>query len=186
MQEFDNTVNNQQFEPSQMEKEANFGENINQEPQSTEIPQPSFPNEPQLNKVEDVLAQHIKKPTPTVTTDNSITPDKTFDKHNNDFVTVQPVKFASFENDELVIGTPRKNLDIMQDVNIKITVELGRAKMKVKKILDMNKGTIIEINKVAGEQVELYVCGKLVAFGEVIVIEDKFGLRITSIAETRN
>ena len=100
-------------------------------------------------------------------------------------VTVQPVKFANFENDEFVVGMPRKNIDIMQDVDIKVTVELGRTKMKVRKVLDMAKGTIIEINKVAGEQVELYVCGKLVAYGEVIVIEDKFGLRITSIAENK-
>lgn len=107
-------------------------------------------------------------------------------EEDNGLVTVQPVKFANFENDEFIVGTPRKNIDIMQDVNIKTTVELGRTKMKVRKILDMTKGTIIEINKVAGEQVELYVCGKLVACGEVIVIEDKFGLRVTSIAETRN
>ena len=73
----------------------------------------------------------------------------------------------------------------MQDIMIKVTVELGRCKMKLKKVLDIQKGSIIEINKVAGEQVELFVSGKLVAIGEVIVMEDKFGLRITSIVEDK-
>lgn len=121
----------------------------------------------------------------TVITDTSITLGETRDKKYDEIVTVQPVTFASFENDELVVGPPRKNLDIMQDVHIRITVELGRTRMKVKKLLDITKGTIIEINKVAGEQAELFVCGKLVAIGEVIVIEDKFGLKITSIVETK-
>ncbi len=105
---------------------------------------------------------------------------------DDEVITVKPIRFASFENEVSAVGTPRKNLDIMQDVKAKITVELGRCKMKVKKVLDIQKGSIIEINKVAGEQVELFVCGKLVAHGEVIVIEDKFGLRITSIIEDKS
>ncbi len=102
---------------------------------------------------------------------------------NLDMVTVSPVEFSSFDDEETILSeNPKKNLDIVQDVKMHITVELGRARCSVKKILDFQKGSIVELNKVAGEQVELYANGKFVAYGEVIVIEDKFGLRVTSIA----
>ncbi len=137
--------------------------------------------------VEEVVSPHqanIKREK-TVEADTTISLGETFDKQEDEIVTVQPIKFASFENDQIALGTPKKNLDIMQDIMIKVTVELGRCKMKLKKVLDIQKGSIIEINKVAGEQVELFVSGKLVAIGEVIVMEDKFGLRITSIVEDK-
>ena|GEM_PF-6749132 len=107
------------------------------------------------------------------------------DKKFDELVTVQPVRFANFDNDDQTVGPPRKNLDIMQDVGMRLTVELGRTRMKVRKLLDITKGSIIEIDKMAGDQAELFVCGKLVARGEVIVIEDKFGLRIASIVEQK-
>lgn len=100
-----------------------------------------------------------------------------------DLVTVSPVEFSSFDEQECHLSSNiKRNVDILQDVKMHITVELGRARCSVKRILDFNKGSIVELNKVAGEQVELYANGKFVAYGEVIVIEDKFGLRVTSIA----
>lgn len=108
---------------------------------------------------------------------------KTSKKADLDLVTVSPVEFVSFDEDkENYSDDPKANLDIMQDVKMHVTVELGRAKSSVKKILDLTKGSIVELNKVAGEQVELYVNGKFVAWGEVIVIEDKFGLRVTNVS----
>ena len=105
-------------------------------------------------------------------------------KDNIDLVTVSPVEFVSFEdNEDHLSDDPKANLDIMQDVKMHITVELGRARSSVKKILDLNKGSIVELNKVAGEQVELYANGKFIAYGEVIVIEDKFGLRVTNVSQ---
>lgn len=103
-----------------------------------------------------------------------------------DLVTVSGVEFTSFENEEHVFGPSKKNLDIMQDVSMKITVELGRTKSSVKKVLEMSKGSIVELNKVAGEPVELFVNGKLVAYGEVIVMEEKFGLRVTNVAKSKS
>lgn len=102
-----------------------------------------------------------------------------------DLVTVSGVRFVGFENDEIPHGTHRKNLDIAKDINMKITVELGRTRANVKKVLEMTKGSIVELNKVAGEPVELFVNDKLVALGEVIVMEDKFGLRVTTIAKEK-
>lgn len=96
-------------------------------------------------------------------------------------VTVQPVQFASFDDSVQTSGETNKNLDILMDVKLQLTVELGRAVLPIKKVLELTKGSIIELEKVAGEPVELYANGKLIANGEVVVIEDNFGLRITSI-----
>lgn len=96
-------------------------------------------------------------------------------------VTVQPVKFASFEDSPQAQGEENKNLDILMDIKLQLTVELGRTVLPIKKVLELTRGSIVELEKVAGEPVELYANGKLIAHGEVVVIEDNFGLRITSI-----
>ena len=98
-------------------------------------------------------------------------------------VTVQQVKFASFEDQGQAQGEINKNLDILMDIKLQLTVELGRTELPIKKVLELTRGSIVELEKVAGEPVELYANGKLVAHGEVVVIEDNFGLRITSITE---
>jgi len=67
------------------------------------------------------------------------------------------------------------------DVPLEVTVELGRTNKTIKEILDFSPGTIIELNKLAGEAIDLLVNGKYVAKGEVVVIEDNFGIRITEI-----
>ncbi len=97
-------------------------------------------------------------------------------------ITVQPAQFASFDNSPAISGEKNKNLDLLMDVKLKLTVELGRAELTIKKVLELTRGSVIELDKVAGEPVELYANGKLIARGEVIVIEDNFGLRITNIA----
>ena len=101
----------------------------------------------------------------------------------NGTVTVQPVKFASFDNLDQIAGEENKNLDILMDVKLKLNVELGRCELPIKKVLELTRGSIIELDKVAGEPVELYANGKLIAQGEVVVIDDNFGLRITNITE---
>lgn len=106
-----------------------------------------------------------------------------FDNEEEKTVTVQPVKFASFEDLNQTQGEANKNLDILMDIKLQLTVELGRTELPIKKVLELTRGSIIELEKVAGEPVELYANGKLVAHGEVVVIEDNFGLRITSITE---
>ena len=98
-------------------------------------------------------------------------------------VTVQPVKFASFEDLEQVQGPQNQNLNILLDVKLQLTVELGRTELPIKKVLELTKGSIVTLNKAAGEPVELYANGKLIAYGEVVVIEDNFGLRITHITD---
>ena len=98
-------------------------------------------------------------------------------------VTVQPVQFASFEDLDQVQGPQNQNLNILLDIKLQLTVELGRTELPIKKVLELTKGSIVTLNKAAGEPVELYANGKLIAYGEVVVIEDNFGLRITHITD---
>ena len=96
-------------------------------------------------------------------------------------VTAQPVKFASFEDLDSASGMVNQNLGILLDVKLQLTVELGKTQLPIKKVLELTKGSVVTLDKVAGEPVELYANGKLIAHGEVVVIEDNFGLRITHI-----
>ena len=105
---------------------------------------------------------------------------------NNSTVTVQPVQFASFEDLDQVQGPQNQNLNILLDVKLQLSVELGKTDLPIKKVLELTKGSIVTLNKAAGEPVELYANGKLIAYGEVVVIEDNFGLRITSMSEPEN
>ncbi len=92
---------------------------------------------------------------------------------------VQP---AAFQNFAPMGGVPQpQNYDMIMDVPLEVTVELGRANKSIKEILDFSPGTIIELNKLAGEPVDVLVNGKLVAKGEVVVIEESFGIRITEL-----
>jgi flagellar motor switch protein FliN/FliY len=105
------------------------------------------------------------------------------EKSQESTVTVQPVQFASFEDLDQVQGPQNQNLNILLDVKLQLTVELGRTELPIKKVLELTKGSIVTLNKAAGEPVELFANGKLIAYGEVVVIEDNFGLRITHITD---
>ena len=98
-------------------------------------------------------------------------------------IMVQPVQFASFEDLDQVQGPMNQNLNILLDVKLQLSVELGKTELPIKKVLELTKGSIVTLNKAAGEPVELYANGKLIAYGEVVVIEDNFGLRITNITD---
>ncbi len=103
--------------------------------------------------------------------------------HNSEPVTVRPVEFTPFDSYTPTNTDTNKNLELLMDIKLELTVELGRCHLPVKKVLELTRGSIIELDKVAGESVELYANGKHVANGEVVVIEDNFGLRITSITD---
>ena len=98
-------------------------------------------------------------------------------------VTVRPVEFTPFDSYTPTNTDTNKNLELLMDIKLELTVELGRCQLPVKKVLELTRGSIIELDKVAGESVELFANGKHVANGEVVVIEDNFGLRITSITD---
>ena len=75
----------------------------------------------------------------------------------------------------------QENIGLIMDVPLEVTVELGRTSKSISEILDFAPGTIIELDKIAGEPIDILVNGKLVAKGEVVVIEESFGVRITEI-----
>ena len=106
-----------------------------------------------------------------------------FEEPIKELITVRPVKFQQFEESEPNRAI-KKNLDILQDISMHVSVELGRTKTSIREVMEMEAGSIVELDKIAGEQVEIFVNEKLVARGEVIVIEDKFGVRITSTSIT--
>ena len=74
-----------------------------------------------------------------------------------------------------------QNLDFILDIPLKVTVELGRSQVFVKDLLQFGQGSVVELDKLAGEPLEILVNGKLVAKGEVVVVNEKFGVRLTDI-----
>jgi flagellar motor switch protein FliN/FliY len=94
-------------------------------------------------------------------------------------VSVQPVQFPTLTS-ALSDGQVR-NIEILKDVPMQVTVELGRTTMMIRDVLELGTGSIIELDKLAGEPVDLLVNNKLIARGEVVVIDESFGVRITDI-----
>ncbi len=78
-------------------------------------------------------------------------------------------------------GKSDRNLDLILDIPLKVTVELGRTKMVVNELLNLGQGSVIELQKLAGEPLEVLVNNKLVARGEAVVVNEKFGVRLTDI-----
>jgi len=116
----------------------------------------------------------------------SMPPPPNFSPHNpvqsSESVTVQPVQFGSLESSVPVSPAyDNSNLNLMLDIKINLHVELGRTSMNIKEILELGRGTVLELDRLAGEPVDLFANGKLIARGEVVVIEDNFGLRVTNI-----
>ena len=92
---------------------------------------------------------------------------------------VQPVQFANLQPAQM--GGEQGNIGLLMDVYMEMTVELGRTRKRIKDILGIGEGTIIELDKLAGEPVDILVNHKLIAKGEVVVIDENFGVRVTEI-----
>jgi len=99
-------------------------------------------------------------------------------------VTVQKAEFEDFSSESLA-HLP-KQLELLYDVPLEITVELGRSRLTLKEILDLSIGSIIELDKLTGEHVDILVNGKVIARGEVVVVEESFGVRVTEIVNPRD
>ena len=96
---------------------------------------------------------------------------------------VQPAQFAAFNT--VPVGTYQpENIGLIMDVPLEVSVELGRTSKSIADILEFSPGKIIELDKLAGEPIDVLVNGKYVAKGEVVVIEESFGVRITEIINT--
>jgi flagellar motor switch protein FliN/FliY len=82
---------------------------------------------------------------------------------------------------QMQLDDSKKNLEMILDIPLKVTVELGRTKMVVNELLNLGQGSVIELSKLAGEPLEVLVNNKLVARGEAVVVNEKFGVRLTDI-----
>lgn len=80
-----------------------------------------------------------------------------------------------------VAGTDSQKLEFLFDVPLQVSVEVGRAKILIKDLLQMREGYVIELDKLAGEPLDLYVNSRLVARGEAVMVNEKFGLRLTDV-----
>ncbi|WP_349410507.1 flagellar motor switch phosphatase FliY [Pseudalkalibacillus sp. SCS-8] len=108
--------------------------------------------------------------------------ERYMDKRNEN---VHPAAFTDFTPTERV-SVDSRNLDMLLDIPLQVTVELGRTKRSVKDILELSQGSIIELDKLAGEPVDILVNQKLIAKGEVVVIDENFGVRVTEIISQRD
>ncbi|HEX2993791.1 MAG TPA: flagellar motor switch protein FliN [Anaerolineales bacterium] len=78
------------------------------------------------------------------------------------------------------------NIDLLMDVSMRVTVELGRTRMQLSQILELQHGSVIELDRLAGDPVDVFVNDCMVARGEVVVVDDKFGVRITEMVSSKN
>ncbi|MDD2401314.1 MAG: flagellar motor switch protein FliN, partial [Clostridia bacterium] len=95
-------------------------------------------------------------------------------------VEVKPMEFSSLEEGNKH-SKNISNLNLIMDVDIQLSVELGRTQRKIKDVLELTNGSIVELDKLAGEPVDILINGRLLAQGEVVVIDENFGVRVTGI-----
>ena len=143
-------------------------------PEPTPAPQPVAQPSPQpMAQPSQPMVQPMAQPMQSQTSNIM---------HNN--VNVQTAQFQSFDMTEL--AQQKENITIIRDVPLEVTVELGRTRKPIKEILEFNPGTIIELDKLAGEPIDILVNGKFIARGEVVVIDENFGVRVTDIISTED
>lgn len=146
---------------------------VQNQPQETKQPEPQVAPPPQVT-------QSQSTPPPQVYMQKPVQPQSSNVMHNN--VNVQTAQFQSFDMNEL--AQQKENITIIRDVPLEVTVELGRTRKPIKEILEFNPGTVIELDKLAGEPIDILVNGKFIAKGEVVVIDENFGVRVTDIINT--
>jgi len=144
------------------------------------IPQTIEEVEPKETKPQEKLHTKEKLSEPIKNIHQAVAQPKKEEKVYN----VSPVNFESFDDVEDVRYP--ENIELILDVPLEITVELGRTNKLVREILEFSTGTVIELDKLAGEPVDILVNGKVIAKGEVVIIDENFGVRITDIVNPSN
>lgn len=98
----------------------------------------------------------------------------------------QPANNVAAGNSQPNGSKSQTSLDMLMDVPLKISVELGRSQMTLRQTLELVQGSVIELDRLAGDPVDVYVNDRIFARGEVVVVDDKFAVRITELIDTRN
>jgi flagellar motor switch protein FliN len=90
------------------------------------------------------------------------------------------------KKEENLVQDPSNNIDLLLDVSMRVTVELGRTRMPLSQILELQHGSVVELDRLAGDAVDIFVNDTMIARGEVVIVDDKFGVRITEMVTPRN
>ncbi len=145
----------------------------------TPAPAPQTASQPmyQQETSQPMYRQETSQPAQTYIPPQMSTPQQAAPQQN---VNIQPAQFQTLSND-YVGAAGSQNIGLIMDVPLEVTVELGRTTKSISEILDFAPGTIIELDRIAGEPIDVLVNGKFVARGEVVVIEESFGVRVTEI-----
>jgi len=91
-----------------------------------------------------------------------------------------PAQFTQLHSDDST-GGDELNLDVILDVPVTLSLEVGRARLPIRNLLQLNQGSVVELERGAGESLDVFVNGTLIAHGEVVVINDRFGVRLTDV-----
>ena len=94
---------------------------------------------------------------------------------------VQRAEFQDLEAEAGVNGETSENLDMILDIPVTISMEIGRSKIPIRNLLQLNQGSVVELERLAGEPLDVLVNGTLIAHGEVVVVNEKFGIRLTDV-----
>ena len=94
---------------------------------------------------------------------------------------IKPAKLEEFDESAPISMEERRKLDAILDIPVTITMEVGRSQISIRNLLQLNQGSVVELDRVAGEPLDVLVNGTLIAQGEVVVVNDKFGIRLTDI-----
>ncbi len=100
--------------------------------------------------------------------------------------TIKSVEFSTLEPSKSTAGKGTNNMDILMDVYVPVIVELGKTELLMRDVLTLNQGSIIELDSLAGEPVKITIRGKIIAYGEVVVVDENFGVKITKIADPQS
>lgn len=141
------------------------------EPEPAAAPQQQAPSQPQQTNQE----------APEQTMQQAVPQQSAPQRPAQPAPNVQQAAFTSFDTPAAPPAEQPRNLDLLMDIPLKVSVELGRTKRTIKEILELSVGSVVELDKLAGEPVDIHVNNKLIAKGEVVVIEENFGVRVTDI-----
>lgn len=130
---------------------------------------------------EEVMEDTVSEPedtavaAPDPASGKSVMPDKA--KNEN----YSQASFEQLQDSSSALPANEANLDMILDIPVTISMELGRSKIDIRNLLRLNQGSVVELNRLAGEPMDVMVNGTLIAHGEVVVVNDKFGIRLTDV-----
>lgn len=99
----------------------------------------------------------------------------------NNVLNAQPASLSPLEDTSAGSGGQDVNLEVLLDVPVTVSMEIGQTKMNIRNLLQLNQGSVVELDRLAGEPLDVMVNGTLIAHGEVVVVNEKFGIRLTDI-----